>query len=139
MKRHFVIFYSPGTLFAETSSRQIDKWDVDLAMEIAHEIVERHGAIPYGFRFSTRTRGKNDLDSYESENSRMYFLGGQIMTLKELEKLNNPDDKILISNMRINGYKRVVINTNSWKWVQPFNKGDIVLDWHPKTLVKDEE
>ena len=56
MKAHFVTFYSPGTFVAETTTKPIPSWDVDLAVAMASDIRERHGALAYGFRFSTRAR-----------------------------------------------------------------------------------
>lgn len=46
MKAHFVHFRSPGTFFAEESTRPIESWDTDKAVEMAREIKERHGARP---------------------------------------------------------------------------------------------
>jgi len=63
VQKHFVTFYSPGTFVSEESSLPIDAWDVDKAKEMAHDVVERYGATPYGFRFTTRSRGDADLDS----------------------------------------------------------------------------
>jgi len=40
---------------------------------------------------------------------------------------NNPNDRILISNMEINGYEKIIVNNNSWKFTAPLNKDDIVL------------
>ncbi len=74
MKKHFVTFYSPGTMFPETSRRPIDSWDVDTAIELARNIKERHGAVPYGFMFSTRERKNDELDSSQIESSSMYYL-----------------------------------------------------------------
>ena len=54
MQRHFVTFYSPGTIVAETTTREIDSWNVDDAVAMSRFIQERYGARPYGFRFSTR-------------------------------------------------------------------------------------
>ena len=69
MKKHFVTFYSPGTFVAEQTTKPIDSWDVELAVSMSGEIKERYGALPYGFQFSTRERGENDLDSHEVETS----------------------------------------------------------------------
>lgn len=128
MQKHFVTFYSPGTFCAEQTTKPIESWDVDTAVSMSKEIKERHGALPYGFRFSTRERGENDLDSHETKTSAMYYLGGEILTLKQLQAKGDPSNDILISNMECNGWKKVVVNTNSWKWTQPLMKGDKVIN-----------
>lgn len=132
MKKHFVTFYSPGTLVSETTTKPIDSWDTDRAMEMAHEIKERHGATPYGFQFSTRERDDGDLDSHETARSQTYYLGGRIETLAEVEARNDPEEKILRSNMRGNGCDRIVVNENSWRMTRPFHADDVVLDWTPR-------
>jgi hypothetical protein len=78
MKKHFVTFCSPGTLVSETTTKDIDSWDVQEASKMARRIKERHGAVPYGFYFSTRERGEEDLDSTVTKTSHMYYLGGKI-------------------------------------------------------------
>lgn len=135
VEKHFVTFYSPGTLVAEMSERPIDSWDVEQAKEMAHGIVERHGATPYGFRFTTRSRGDADLDSTETARSPFYHLGGRIETLAEVEARNDPEEKILRSNMRVNGCDKIVINDNSWRATHPFNATDVLLDWTPKKKI----
>lgn len=127
MEKHFVTFYSPGSFVAETTERPIDTWDVPTAQKMAKSIKERHGATPYGFRFTTRGRGKDDLDSKVIATSPMHYLGGKVETLAEVEARNDPRDKILIQNMRGNGYERVVTTTNGYRWTQPLDKGDVVL------------
>ena len=131
MKKHFVIFYSPGTFVSETTEREIDSWDVEQAMSMARTVRERHGATPYGFRFTTRSRADDELDSKVTERSNMYFLGGKIRHLDFIILENKPDEQILISNMRNNGWDRVVENCNSWKITQPLEKDDVVLEWTP--------
>ena len=131
MKKHFVIFYSPGTFVSETTEREIDSWDVEQAMSMARTVRERHGATPYGFRFTTRSRADNELDSKVTERSNMYFLGGKIRHLDFIILENKPDEQILISNMRNNGWDRVIENCNSWKITQPLEKDDVVLEWTP--------
>lgn len=128
MQKHFVTFFSPGTFVAETTTKPIESWDVNQAVEMAKSVVERYNALPYGFRFSTRERGENDLDSHEVKTSAMCYLGGEVLALEEIKARNNPDDRILISNMECNGWQRVVINKNSWSWCQPLASGDEVLD-----------
>lgn len=38
-----------------------------------------------------------------------------------------PKETILISNMRCNGIKKVVVNDNSWRSIQPLEPKDVVL------------
>ena len=128
MKQHYVIFFSPGTFSAEQTQLEIDSWGVKKAINMSKEIKERHSATPYGFYFITKLREDNELDSREVARSNFYFLGGVVKTLKEIENENDPNNSILISNMRCNGHDKIVVNTNSWKWTQLFNESDIILN-----------
>lgn len=107
IEQHFVTFYSPGTFVAEETRKPIESWDVAQAVAMAGEIQERNGATPYGFQFTTRGRGEHELDSHQTA----------------------PKDAILRSNMRANGWDKVVRNSNSWTWEQPLRDGDVVLEY----------
>lgn len=127
--KHFVTFYSPGTFVSETTSLPIDSWDVDKAVEMSASIQERHGATPYGFFFTTRSNNNDMLDSKEAARSNMYYLGGEVRTVEEVEADNLPDEHILRSNMRFNKWDRVITNNNSWRITLPLREGDVVLPW----------
>src|SRR3569832_105218 len=127
MQQHFVTFYSPGTFVAETSSNPIALWDADLAVAMAGEIPERYGATPYGFRFSTRAREDDELDSKQVAQSAVYYIGGKVETIEEVEARDDPKEEILRSNMRRNGYSRIWTSTSGWKWTQPLGDDDIVI------------
>lgn len=128
MVKHFVTFYSPGTFVAEETTMEIDSWDIDKAVEMARGIRERYNAAPYGFRFSTRERGWDDFNSKLIKNSGLYWLGGKVETLEEVKARATDKDRILVSNMEGNGHKKIVTNTNSWRWTMPLEDGDVVLD-----------
>lgn len=128
VKAHFVTFFSPGSFFAEETTKPISSWNVDTAIEMAFEIRERYNARPYGFQFSTRERGHEDLDSKVTQFSGVYYLGGKIETLAEIERRNLPEEKILLSNMKSNGWDKIVTNRNSWRWTMPLREKDILLD-----------
>lgn len=132
MKKHYVEFFSPGTFVAEQTEQEINEWDVETAIKMSRKIKERYGATPYGFQFTTRERKSTDFDSKEVKRSPMYYLGGEIFTVEDIRKRNLPDERILLSNMECNGWDRIVVNTNSWKWTQPLKEGDVVLDMKPK-------
>jgi len=127
MEQHFVTFYSPGTFFAEATQKPIEAWDADLAVAMSSDIKERYGARPYGFRFSTRARTADELDSKEVAKSPMYYLGGKVETIEEVEARNAPDEQILRDNMRCNGYDRIWTSTQGWKWTQPLRYDDVVI------------
>lgn len=127
MKKHFVTFFSPGTMFSEESTEEIDSWNVEEARKRADDIVERHNATPYGFQFVTRERGEDDFDSRETERSNMYYINCKVETLAEIEERNDPDESILRSNMKVNGWDKVAVTTKGWKSTHPLRKNDIVL------------
>lgn len=129
MEKHFVHFLSPGTFVHEESKREIEAWDIDKAKELARGIKERHGATPFAFYFTTRTRDQDDFDSKETSRSSRYYLGGKIETIDDVRKRNDPSERILLSNMECNGWDRIIVNTNSWKITQPLDNDDVVLDF----------
>jgi hypothetical protein len=139
VRQHFVRFLSPGTLVPETNMIPVESWDVNEAKELADTIVQRHGATPYAFQFITRGRTKEDLDSVIVDKSPLYHLGGTILTLEQVKARNDPDDKILISNMEINKIARVVENLNSYKAVNAFGEDDILLEYTPPAKREDPE
>src|SRR5690349_15021804 len=112
MRKTFVEFFSLGTLFPETTVREIPLRDVDEAVIMARDIVERYGAKPYGFQFFDRERKDDELDSRIVNRSGTYYLGGKIETLAEVEARNDPKEEILRSNMRGNGIDKVIVNNN---------------------------
>lgn len=130
IEKHFVTFLSPGTFLAEQTTKEIPEWDPEAAMKMADDITERYGATPYGFYFTTR-RNDGELDSKEVARSGTYFLGGEILTVEDVRARNDPDEKILLSNMENNGYEKIVVNTNSYRWTQPLEASDQVLDYTP--------
>jgi hypothetical protein len=128
MARHFVTFCSPGTFVSEMTERPIETWDVPAAVEMARTVLERHNARPYGFYFTTRSRGPDDLDSKVSATSPFYYLGGRIEARAEVEARNDPKEDILRSNMRINEIDRIIVNDNSWRFTAELKDSDVVLD-----------
>lgn len=132
MEQHFVTYLSPGTMFPEITSRAVDSWNPEDAAEAAHGIKERHGATPYGFYFTTRARTDKELDSRQVARGPMHYLGGRVETLAEIDARADPKEEILRSNMRGNGWDKVVVNTNSYKLVQPLEPTDVILDWQPR-------
>lgn len=114
---------------SEQSERPIDSWDVDAAKAMIPFIKERWDATPYGFYFTTRERKEDELDSKVTKTSPFYYLGGKVETYEEVVARNDPSEEILRSNMKCNGYDRIIINTNSWKFTAGLREEDVVLQW----------
>jgi hypothetical protein len=129
LKQHYVIFHSPGTFVAEQTSKPVEAWDPAVAVDMAREIKERYGATPYGFCFVTRGREDNELDSREIARSNFYYLGGRVETLEEIKRRADPKESVLLTNMECNGYDRVIVNENSWRWTQPLQESDVILEF----------
>jgi hypothetical protein len=130
IEKHFVTFVSPGTFVPETTTKEVSFWDVEDAKEMARTIIERHGAKPYCFYFTTR-RNDGALDSREVRRSCNYFLGGTVLTLDDVRARHDEKDAILISNMECNDFSRVIENCNSWRATLPLRPDDVVLEFEP--------
>lgn len=128
MFKHFVTFFSPGSFVPEQNQQEIASWDISEAVKIAGGINQRYGARPYAFRFHTMERGDKDFEPKRVNVSNLYYLGGRIETLAEVEARNDPKEEILRSNMRINKIARVITNDNSWRFTGEFSDGDVLLD-----------
>lgn len=135
--KHHVVFRSPGTFFHEESSRPIASWDTKVAAWMAKEITERHGARPFGFYFVTNIEadpipdgagGTLNVEPKKIAESGMYFLGGKLRRLDDVEAENKEDEHILRSNMRGNGMHIVVENRNSYRSTNPFGEKDVIVD-----------
>jgi len=118
MIKHFVHYLFPGSFVSEEIKKEVKSWDIEEANKNAEK-----GC--YGFYFTTRKRGELDLDSKQIKKSGTYFIDGKIKTLTDVVNEFNPANNILISNMKINKWDRVVITKNGW--TQPLDKNDVII------------
>jgi hypothetical protein len=144
-EQDFILFISPGTLFSEMTERPIGCWDPATAVRMARTIAERYGATPYAFQFITRLvsdpiadgrGGVLDVEPRELRRSPLYYLGGDILTLDDIELQDRENEQILLTNMRCNNWPVVIENNNSWKVVQPFNEPDVIVDRETGEVVR---
>lgn len=132
-KKHYIIFYSPGTLFSESSSREIDSWDIKKATDLSKEIKERYDATPYGFVFETYVENSTK----PLKRSGIHFLTGTLIKYDDIKE--NYDNSILLSNMRDNNFPIVCENTNSYRSTMPFNESDCVVDMDGNIVIKGDD
>lgn len=135
--QHLAVFYSPGTFFHEEMSIILDKPTVAEAVAASKGVVERYGATPFGFQIVEQIVGDPvpdgrggtlDVMPKKVRTSGMYFLGGRLRKLDDIEAVADPSESILVSNMRANDQPVVVENTNSWKSTHVFGENDVLLD-----------
>lgn len=129
MEKHFVTFLSPGSFVAEETTKEIESWDVDKAVKMSMQITERYNAKPYGFYFTTRSRRDEDFDSKQTDKSGIYYLAGKVLTLEDIKDRNDSRDDILVRNMEANGWDKVVETCSPWRWNQPLEENDVVLNF----------
>lgn len=136
MRKDFVTFLSPGTFVHEQTTKPIDKWDIPAACEMSTSIVERYGARPFCFYFTTVLTaepvpdgegGTLEVCPKEVARSGTHFLGGTVLTIHDVEARARPGDEILASNMRFN-WPVVVETSNGFRSVNPFVQDDVIVD-----------
>lgn len=136
VRKHFVLFASPGTLVSEMSVREIASWDAAKAAELSRDIVELHGAKPFAFWFETRLvhdpipdgeGGTLTVNSRTVEKSGRYFIEAVVETYDQLQARMDPKEEILRSNMRCNRWPLVCTSSRSFRVTQPFQPEDVVV------------
>ena len=125
-----VTFYSPGMIVSESSTFTIESWDVDKALQMLQGVTERHGAKPFGFRFSRKKYvqlANKEWHAYETAAaSPMHYVHGKVLSLADVER--EQPDSILQSNMRCGGILHVVETSNGYSYCAPLEDGDVVFD-----------
>lgn len=124
-----VTYYSPGTLFCEQSSYEIETRDLAAcAARAKTDVTERYHAKPFGFRFE---------DGNGKKLSGMHYLTGKVLTYDDV-----PDDKehsIMRSNMSSPDHCVVVENCNSFRFTGEFAEEDVVVDWEGNVIRRGDD
>jgi hypothetical protein len=108
---HYVSFYYPGFFFGEESVKKIKNREVKI------DIPE--GAFAYQFWDQEETKSGNEtLRGNRKNYSGYYYPQGTVYTLAQVKE-KFPQETMLISNMELNKYKKVV-ETRRGNW-QPFD------------------
>jgi hypothetical protein len=146
-EKNYVTFYSPGTFFCEQTTKEISCWDAVEALKLAKQIIERHGAKPYGFRFETRLvsspvddhrGGSLTVNPKTISSSGIYFITGDLVTIDQVVARSDKDQSILISNMRCNEHFIVIENRNSYLSTLPFSEKDVIVDWEGNIIKRGD-
>lgn len=147
-EKHFVTFISPGTLFHETTTKPIDSWDPCAAAAMARDVVERYGAKPFGFRFSTRLcsdpvddgrGGTLEVMAKDVRASGIHYINGTVLSLAKVEARGDAADRILINNMKGNGISHVVEVVNGYRSCHEFRADDCIVDQDGVIVRRSEE
>ena len=117
--KHYLETYYPGFLVSDTSVEEVDHRDPKRV-----ELDDRAYAFRFFDRTVTTTPDGEALMGKPKNHSGLIFPEGRVMTPEDVER-DMPGEKILISNMRCNGYKRVV--HTKFGQTFPLNDEDVVL------------
>ena len=115
MKTTYVEIYYPGSLFPETSTKQVpDRSPIELP----------GGAYAYSFFDREEVQAEGETLTGKEKNRSGMFYTGELFTIKELKE-RHPEKRVLISNIEGNGYSKAVL-TRAGNW-QPFAENDTMI------------
>lgn len=114
--KHYVCFLSPGSLFPNEQRIEVASRE--------EKVLAPTNCFAYYFfdREEIEKGGEKLVGKEKNKSGRFYF--GTVMTAEEIEA-DEGDNKILLSNMSINNWPKVV-KTRMGNY-QPLEKGDTVL------------
>jgi hypothetical protein len=99
-------------------------------------VVERYGARPYAFYFSTLLMAPDVPDGRggflrveprEIARSGLHFMNGKVLTLADVEARAEPSSDVLCNNMRWS-WPIVCETGNGFRHVAPFKEADVLVD-----------
>lgn len=141
-KYYLVTYFSPGTFFAESSSKEFAEIDLKKIATAAKKVKERHGATPWGFEI-VEMRRPVEKGEFEVVPKTVRQIGGRYHLTGELKRYDDiPETEkthILRSNMWGNDWPIIVENRNSWLSTQPFEQEDVIVDWDGKIVRRGDE
>jgi len=114
VKEYWIVFYSPGTIVANT-------WSKDIEKPVKPENVEWPDNA-YAFELCERENIIENDETYKGKviKSKMYYHpNSKLSTLKEIKATNDRRDATLIRNMENNNWNRVIF-TRWGNWPQPY-------------------
>lgn len=119
MKKHYVQFFYPGALVSEIEEREVKSRDPKILKGVPKNC--------YAFRFFDReetTKNGEKLIGEDKNFSHTYYINGDVYTLSQVKK-HFPSANVLISNMEINNWKKVI--RNKFGQFMPFDRDDEVI------------
>lgn len=122
---NFVTFVSVGAIIDEKTVKPIKYRNVTEAKEMASEIVERHGARPFGFYFITTNGEKPGSKEYKEDRSGMYYIGGVVKKIEELDQTRYRDIISALSDLDVN--RCIFVKSGKYEVVKPFMDHDCVI------------
>ena len=129
-----VTYYSPGTFFAESSSKEFDTFDLSKFVSHSANVSERHGAKPYGFSVEKLELPvtlpkmgtfKVVVEPKVLETSGIYYITGEIIFSEDIV---DKDKDIFKSNLENNSDGVGIVNKNSYLFHGMFSKDDFIVD-----------
>lgn len=102
MKQNYVNFHFPGTFFAESSSRKVESFN---PQEVLRDLPKNCFMFQFFWREEVKAPDSDEiLFGSNHWDNKKYYPGGKIVPLSEMRKQygNNPDFKILLSNIECN-------------------------------------
>ena len=141
--QHCVTFRSPGTMFDEYTTRPIASWDPAIAVGMAEEIVERYGAKPYAFEFSTALCAEPVADGFggtlkvepkTTRTSGLHYIKGVLLTYDDViargltDKEQYEKDWALRGNMSSADRCIACVTKNSYMHHGNFGLHDCIVD-----------
>lgn len=126
----YVEYLIPGSFFAESETKKVSSRDIS-KLKVPD--------YAFGFQFfditSTQVDGEK-LEGRPKNFSKRYLLAEEVLDQEGVKK-KIPDNDVLLSNMRNNGYKHVVKTRRGN--IQPADKDTIVLNSKMQVIFGTEE
>jgi hypothetical protein len=121
-----VIFSIPLMRTQNEVREPISSSNIEEAREIGCRLAAEFGVSPVSFVFAIDITGSDQKP--KEGYSRRYFLGGDVRTIKDVQRDKKPTERILLDRMRREGFDRVLTIKGAVTMNFLIGKDDIVLE-----------